>query len=433
MDVVKYLYINMFYVQKIKVPKRISMKRTLIFNLKKYVKVSILVFIIILTLFQMQSLYIYNVYAESDNIGDDKLIEEQAKSEEAKSIENQMQNYANNGIKELLPEYDPNGFITNAAKGKFNLNIKSILNGVLRYFFKEIYINIGILIKLIVLIVLCAILKNLQSSFLSASVGELAFFVCYIVIVSVLIVSLNSVLTMGRGIIDDMVDFMQASIPILITLLISSGNITSGGIFQPLLVVIVEIVATIMKNIFIPIILLSTILSLVNNISDKVQISKLASFLKQTGTVILGLILTVFIAIITIQGSVGAVVDGVSSKTAKFAIGAFIPVAGKYLADAADTVLGCTLLIKNASGIAVMIGIVSICLVPIIKIFALISLYKMTAVLVEPIAENRIVKCINDVAGSLTFVLGVVACVAFMFLIAITAIIASSSISSAIR
>ncbi|WP_276326242.1 stage III sporulation protein AE [Pseudobacteroides cellulosolvens] len=392
-----------------------------------------LVFIIILTLFQMQSLYIYNVYAESDNIGDDKLIEEQAKSEEAKSIENQMQNYANNGIKELLPEYDPNGFITNAAKGKFNLNIKSILNGVLRYFFKEIYINIGILIKLIVLIVLCAILKNLQSSFLSASVGELAFFVCYIVIVSVLIVSLNSVLTMGRGIIDDMVDFMQASIPILITLLISSGNITSGGIFQPLLVVIVEIVATIMKNIFIPIILLSTILSLVNNISDKVQISKLASFLKQTGTVILGLILTVFIAIITIQGSVGAVVDGVSSKTAKFAIGAFIPVAGKYLADAADTVLGCTLLIKNASGIAVMIGIVSICLVPIIKIFALISLYKMTAVLVEPIAENRIVKCINDVAGSLTFVLGVVACVAFMFLIAITAIIASSSISSAIR
>lgn len=409
------------------------MKRKSIFNLKKYAKVSILVYIIIIILPQMQSFFTCYSYAEGGNTGDDKIIEEQAKSEEAKSIEDQLQNYANNGIKELLPEYDPNGFITNAAKGKFNLSVKSILNGVLHYFFKEIYINIGILIKLIVLIVLCAILKNLQSSFLSASVGELAFFVCYIVIVSVLIVSLNSVLTMGRSIIDDMVDFMQASIPILITLLVSSGNITSGGIFQPILVVIIEIAAAIMKNIFIPLILLSTILSLVNNISDKVQISKLASFLKQTGTVILGLILTVFIAIITIQGSVGAVVDGVSSKTAKFAIGAFIPVAGKYLADAADTVLGCTLLIKNASGIAVMIGIVSICLVPIIKIFALISLYKMTAVLVEPIAENRIVKCINDVAGSLTFVLGVVACVAFMFLIAITAIIASSSISSAIR
>jgi stage III sporulation protein AE len=381
----------------------------------------------------MQSLFTLNAYAESENIDKDKIIEEQAKSEEANLIEDQMQRHSNSDIRDLLPDYDPEGFITNAAKGKFDLNIKSLLNAILRYFFKEIYINVDILIKLIVLIVLCAILKNLQSSFLSESVGELAFFVCYIVIVSVLIVSLSSVLTMGRDIIDDMVSFMQATIPILITLLVSSGNITSGGIFQPLLVMIVEIAAVIMKNIFIPLILISTILSLVNNISDKIQISKLASFLKQTGSVILGLILTVFIAVITIQGSVGAVVDGVSSKTAKFAIGAFIPVAGKYLADAADTVLGCTLLIKNASGIAVMIGIVSICLVPLIKIFALISLYKITAVLVEPIAEKRIVKCINDIAGSLTFVLGVVACVAFMFLIAVTAIIASSSISSAIR
>jgi len=411
------------------------MKKNARFNLKKCVKISILVYVIILILPQMQSLFTCYAYeqSDSDNIIEDKLIEEQAKSEEAGFIENQMRDYADNGIKDLLPKYDPSGFIANTAKGKFNPNLKGILNAVLRYFLKEIYININILIKLIVLIILCAILKNLQSSFLSASVGELAFFVCYIVIVSVLIVSLNSVLTMGRNIIDDMVNFMQATIPILITLLVSSGNITSGGIFQPLLVMIVEIVAAIMKNIFIPIILFSTILSLVNNISDKVQISKLASLLKQAGSVVLGLTLTVFIAIITIQGSVGAVVDGVSSKTAKFAIGAFIPVAGKYLADAADTVLGCTLLIKNASGIAVMIGIVSICLVPIIKIFALISLFKITAVLVEPIAETRIVKCINDISGSLTFVLGIVACVAFMFLIAITAIIASSSISTAIR
>ncbi len=411
------------------------MKRNAMFNLKKCVKISILVYVIILILPQMQPLFTYYAYAQSDSsiVSEDKLIEEQAESEEVGLIEDKMRDYADNGIRELLPEYDPSGFITNTAKGKFNLNLKGILNAVFRYFFKEIYINIGILIKLIVLIVLCAILKNLQSSFLSTSVGELAFFVCYMAIVSVLIVSLNSVLATGRNIIDDMVNFMQSTIPILITLLVSSGNITSGGIFQPLLVMIVEIVATIMKNIFIPIILLSTILSLVNNISDKVQISKLASLIKQTGSVILGLILTAFIAIITIQGSVGAVVDGVSSKTAKFAIGTFIPVAGKYLADAADTVLGCTLLIKNASGIAVMIGIVSICLVPMIKIFALISLYKIAAVLVEPIAEKRIVTCINDIAGSLTFVLGIVACVAFMFLIAITAIIASSSISTAIR
>jgi stage III sporulation protein AE len=285
----------------------------------------------------------------------------------------------------------------------------------------------------IVVVMLCALLKNLQTSFLSDSVGELAFYVCYVVVVSILLVSFNSALNMGMKIIDNMVDFMYATIPVLITLLVSGGNITSGGIFQPVMVMIVEFSATVLKNVFIPLIFLSTILSIVNNISDKVQLSKLAGFLKQISGWTLGLILTVFIAFISIQGSFGAVVDGVTSKTAKFAIGAFIPVAGKYLADAADTVIGCTLLIKNAAGVAAMIGIIVICIVPLLKILALIALYKLTCALIEPIAEKRITDCINQVAGSLTFIFGIAASVAFMFLITITVIISASNLSAMIR
>jgi stage III sporulation protein AE len=312
------------------------------------------------------------VHAEkAEAAGEDIILEEQINSDETRQLEDQINKYSNSESKELLPDFNPKSIINDISKGKFDFSIKGLLDRVGRYFFKEIYLNINILIKLMVLVVLCAVLKNLQGSFLSESVGELAFYACYIVIVSILIISLNSALDLGRGIIDNMVGFMHATIPVLITLLISGGNITSGGVFQPILIMIVEISATVMKNFFIPLIFLSTVLSIVDNISGKIQVSKLASFFKQIGTWSLGLILTAFIAVLTIQSSVGAVVDGVTGKTAKFAIGAFIPVAGKYLADAADTVIGCTLLIKNAAGVAVMLAIVSICLIPIIKIFAL--------------------------------------------------------------
>lgn len=129
----------------------------------------------------------------------------------------------------------------------------------------------------------------------------------------------------------------------------------------------------------------------------------------------------------------GAVVDGVTSKTAKFAISAFIPVAGKYLADAADAVIGCTLLIKNAVGVAIMIGILVICLLPLLKMLAVILLYRMSCVLLEPLAEGRIIKCISDVANSMTYILGIAAAVAFMFLMTITALILASNISTMIR
>lgn len=375
-------------------------------------------------------------YADEENGEEnveERLIDEQAQMGEVRSIEDQLQKFKDENIGEIMPDYNPQDIIKDVAKGKLEFNIQGILQRILMYLFKEIYLNIDILIKLIVLVVLCAVLKNLQTSFLNKGVGELAFYVCYIVLVSILMVSFGTAVKAGTEIIDGMVNFMYASIPVLITLLISSGNITSGGVLQPLLIMIVQVSATMIKNIFIPLIVLSTIISIVDNISDKVQVARLAAFLKHITQWSLGLILTVFIAIVSLQGSLGAVVDGVTSKTAKFAISVFIPVAGKYLADAADAVIGCTLLIKNAVGVAIMVGIIVICLLPILKMLAIIALYRMTCVLLEPVAEGRIIKCISEVANSMTYILAIVASVAFMFLITITALIMASNMSAMVR
>lgn len=374
------------------------------------------------------------VYAEKESETEtENIIEQEVQSNEIKDIEHQLDKIMGSDFKEIVEDYNPKEIIKNVAKGNFKLSFSEVLKKGLQYVFKELYINIHILIKLVVLVVLCALLKNLQASFLSDGVGELAFYACYIAIISLILVSFSSAISLGVSIIDNMVDFMYATVPVLITLLVAGGNITSGGIFQPVLILIVEISATIIKNVFIPLVLLSTILSIVNNISGKIQISRLASLLKQVTGWGLGVILTIFVAVVSIQGSVGAVADGVASKTAKFAIGTFIPVAGSYLADAADTVLSCALLIKNAAGIAVMIGVIAICLVPILKLFALIGLYKIAEVLVEPISEKGLTDCIKEIAGSLAFILGIIASVAFMFLISITAIIGASNLSAMIR
>lgn len=380
-----------------------------------------------------------NVFAEDEKAGGsdesirNDILDEQMQSGGIKNIEDQLEKHSSAEVDEILQDYDPRTIIKDAAAGKFELSLKGLANNALRFLFNEIYINLDILIKLIILIVLCALLRNLQTSFMSESVSEIAFYVCYIVIVSILIVSFNTAMQMGIAMIDGMVDFMYATTPVLITLLVSGGNITSGGIFQPLMLMIVEVSATIMKNVFIPVIFLSTILSIVNNISDKIQISRFTNLLKQIISWALGIILTVFVAVVSVQGSFGAVIDGVTSKTVKFAISAFIPIVGKTLSDAADTVIGSTLLIKNAAGLAAMVGVLIICIVPLLKIVALILLYKGASALVEPISEKRITNCIGEVAGSMLYILGVSAAVGFMFLISITALISAGNLSAMIR
>lgn len=361
------------------------------------------------------------------------IIKQQTDSGDIKQIEDQLEKYTTDDAASLLDGYDPRNLIRDASSGKFDLSVKGIANNALQFLFKELYQNLGLLVKIAVLVILCALLKNLQTSFMSESVGETAFFVCYIVIVSVLLVSFSTAMTMGMEIIDSMVGFMYATVPVLITLLVAGGNITSGGVFQPLMLMVVEVSATVVKNLFMPLIFLSAILSIINNISDKIQLSRLTSLIRQITGWALGTILTVFIAVVSLQGSMGAVVDGVTSKAAKFAISAFIPIVGKTLSDAADTVVGCTLLIKNAAGIAVMIGVIVICIVPLLKILALIVLYKSASALLEPISEKRITNCINDVAGSMIYIFSLSASVAFMFLISVTALISAGNMSAMIR
>ena len=373
----------------------------------------------------------WDVKTEADNKLD--IINEQLKAYDDTAISESIKKYYTSESKDLFPEFDPEKIISSAVKGDFKFSIPSMINRVVQYLLEEIFLNVDILLKLIILAIICAILKNLQNSFLSESVGELAFFVCYIVVVSVLMVSFSYAMKMCMSIIDSMVTFMHSIIPLLITLLATAGNISSAGVFQPILVMLVEVGATVIKNFFIPLIFLVTVLNIVNNISDKVQLTKLSGFLKQICTWGLGFILTVFIAVVSVQGSMGAVVDGVTSKTAKFALGTFVPVVGKYLADAADTVVGCTLVIKNASGLIAMIGIIIICLAPLLKILALVVLYKLACAFVEPISDKKITNCLNDMAGSLTYILGVTAAVAVMFLIAITVVISTSNMAAMMR
>ncbi len=394
-------------------------------------KLSMFIILFAITVFLPVNVSAAQLISDSDNSL--SLIDEQLQSNDNDAIINSVKKYYSSDSQQLFPEFDPQKIVASAAKGDFQFSVTDMLKRVVKYLLSEIFLNVDILIKVVILAIICAVLKNLQSSFLSESVGELAFFVCYIVIVSVLMISFSTAMNMCMSIIDSMVSFMHAIIPLLITLLISAGSISSAGVFQPILIMLVETGATVIKNFFIPVIFLVTVLNIVNNISDRIQLTKLSGFLKQLCTWGIGFILTIFIAVVSIQGSMGAVVDGVTSKTAKFALGAFVPVVGKYLADAADTVVGCTLVIKNASGLVAMIGIILICLAPLIKILALVVLYRLASAFVEPISDKKITNCLSDMASSLTYILGVTAAVSFMFLIAITVVISTSNLSSMVR
>ena len=101
----------------------------------------------------------------------------------------------------------------------------------------------------------------------------------------------------------------------------------------------VTFIGNIISNIFIPIILVSTVLSIVSQISDKVQISNLSKFLKSSVIWTLGISLTIFVGVLSLEGTLGSSVDGITAKTAKAVVSSSIPVVGKLLGETVDAVI----------------------------------------------------------------------------------------------
>ena len=380
----------------------------------------ILIFVILI-------LMLYPITAYGDDKKeeiDGSIYSEQTKSIDTKKIEYYI-NKLNGETSDYLPSLNFNSFIDIFRTGQVNYSFNDILLGILRYFLNDVLLNTKLLGELVVLTIICAVLQNLEKAFENDNVSNLAYFACYLVLIIIIVKTFTVAIGIGRDTINSMVDFMIALLPTLLALLISVGGFASASIFDPIIMIVVQVVSNIIRDFILPMIFLTAMLSIVNNFSDTFKVTKLAGLLKQVCIWVLGLTLTIFIGIITIRGATSQTIDQVAVKTAKFAVDNFIPIIGKALSDAIGTIAGYSLILKDAISTVGLIALVIICVFPLIKIISMIFIYKIACALIEPIADKRIVNCLNDVGNSLIMIFASVLCVAVMFFIMVT-IIAST-------
>jgi len=327
---------------------------------------------------------------------------------------------------EIFNDMDPKSFVEQFIKtGENGVSFKEISSYVIRYTFKEVIASMQLIGSLMIIAIICALLNNLQSAFNKESLSNIAYFACYGVMIVMITKSFYIVVELAKTTITGMTDFMAALIPVLMMLLASVGGFAEATLLDPVIMGFTTISSRIYVDIIIPIIFMSFVLQFVKNISSDYKINNLTKLLKQVAIWVQGIVMTVFIAVITLRSIAAKTIDQVTIKTAKFAVDNFVPVVGKCLSDAISTVAGYSLLLKNAiSGLGLIILLI-IVLFPIIKLLIMAFLYKAAAALIEPISDARTVDCINSVGDSILLLTSCVISVSIMFFIMV-AIVAST-------
>lgn len=319
--------------------------------------------------------------------------------------------------KDAFPEISIKELITQSLTGKVNNSL--MYKAVLKILGKEIVSSITIIGSILAIIVIHSILKSISENLGNNNTSQIAYFVEYILIITMIMANFAVIIESIKNTISNLVGFMNCLVPILISLIIATGQVASGAVLQPILIFAVIFIGNIINLVILPITTASMILSIASNISDKVQIGNLAKFFKSSITWFLGFIITIFVGLLSLEGTLTSSVDGLTIKGIKSAASTFIPVVGKALGDSVDTVLGATSLIKNSVGFVGIVIVIAICILPIVKLIILNIMYSLLGAVSEPLADKKIVNVMGQVSGVFKILLGIMFFVSVLLIVGI--------------
>lgn len=319
---------------------------------------------------------------------------------------------------ELLNELDPKSYVESYIKnGQGNLTIKELGLIAVNLLFKEVRLVLKLVISVVAIAILCSLLKNLEDAFKNESISNIAFYACYSVLIIILSRSFLISIDVATNVINSISEFMNALLPVLVGMIALAGGFVQAATMDPIVLGSVILIPKIYSNFIIPMILVSFVLKFANNLSTEHKIDNLCKLVSQGILWFQGIIITVFIAMLTIRGITADTMDAVALKTTKFAVDNFVPIVGKAFSDAITSVAGYSLIIKNAiTGIGLIV-IVLIILYPIIKLVLMTFIYKISASLVEPISDKRITSALSMIGESMVLLTSCVISVSFMFFI----------------
>lgn len=270
-------------------------------------------------------------------------------------------------------------------------------------------------------------MSSISDSLENKSVSQVTYFVELILIITLIVSTFSNCISLVKNTIQNLVGFSNSLIPILMTLMLTTGAITSAGMIQPILLLLINFIGNAISNFILPVVLISNSLNIISQISDEIKISKIPKFLNSATIWVLGIIMTLFVTVLSLEGSLTQTVDGVTAKTTKAAVSTVIPVVGKILGDATDAVIGCAGILKNAVGFVGVIVILGICLSPIIKLTILTITYYLASALCQPIADAKIVNLLESVADTFKTLLAIIFCVTVLLIVGLTIVIKISN------
>lgn len=208
---------------------------------------------------------------------------------------------------EFFQDIDIKDILNDAIQGE--VDNSTFANRMLNLLGSEVVTSFKAIGSILVIIVIHSILKAISESLENDGISKMIYYVQYILIITIILANFSDIIKMVQDTTTNLVAFMNMLVPLLITMMMSTGSIVTSGVIEPIILFTINFIGNMIQDILIPFLMIFTALVILSKLSEQIKIDKLSKFFQSGMVWFLGIVLTVFVGVVSLEGTMASSVD----------------------------------------------------------------------------------------------------------------------------
>lgn len=300
---------------------------------------------------------------------------------------------------------------------------------ITQFFFDTLFYEISIarpvFVKMLLFSVLFSVIHRLLVS-RKTYVSNMGFLMIYTTLMILLMQSFFLVRDIAIEGINGILAFLQALIPTYTMTMVFTGNAVTGAVAYEIAFFLIYLIEFLIKKFLSPVIHVFVLILFLNHLFEEDKLSKLAEFMEKVIALILKVAFGAVVGLSVVQSLLSPMKDRLANNVMLSGISS-IPGIGGALGSAGEIVFSCGMLIKNSVGIVGLILLFVIAMIPVLKIGCFWLMYHFLSIILQPIADIRLVECVTGVTRGCDLYLKVILYSMLLFFVLISMVTMATS------
>lgn len=211
--------------------------------------------------------------------------------------------------------------------------------------------------------------------------------------------------------------FMTGYVPVFGAFIAAGGQVAGSAAYQVFVLFLTEGIMQLMHGALFPLLQMSAALGLADAVNPALQLGGFVRGIQKAVTWLLGFVMTMFSALLSVRGIVAAAADSLAAKSVRLVASGLIPIVGNAVSDAYGTVQGSIRLMRSGVGACGILVILWLTLPPVISLTLYRIVFRINGIFAEMAGTKPLPQLYQNMQTVLSAAFAMLVCFAVMMIV----------------